>query len=546
MKSYDAGPTVSPIIEETIGENFERVARTHPDVDALVDVAGGRRWTYRELDAEVNRVARGLMSRGIAAGDRVGIWAPNCAEWVLVQYATAKIGAILVNINPAYRTHELAYALNHSGVSTLICATAFKSSDYVAMVDLVRPEVPALRHVVFIGTADWDELVAGAQQVTEVALRERMSQLSNTDPINIQYTSGTTGYPKAATLSHRNVLNNGYFVTESIHLEAGDRLCLPVPFYHCFGMVMGNLGCTTHGATIVVPAPGFDPVRTLEAIEHERCVGVYGVPTMFIAMLADPDFARRDLSSLRTGIMAGSVCPVEVMKRCIDDMHMTGVAIAYGMTETSPVSCQTLFDDDLDRRTTTVGRVHPHIEVKIVDPGSGEAVERGHSGELCTRGYSVMLGYWNDEDHTREVLDAEGWMHTGDLAVMREDGYCAIIGRIKDMVIRGGENIYPREIEEFLLTHPDIEDVQVVGVPDEKYGEELCAWVRMRADRVALDVAAVRAFASGRLAHYKIPRYVHVVESFPMTVTGKVRKVDMRAQAMELLGLREPGQSHGK
>ncbi|ORB59382.1 AMP-binding protein [Mycobacteroides saopaulense] len=546
MKSYDAGPTVSPIIEETIGENFERVARTHPDVDALVDVAGGRRWTYRELDAEVNRVARGLMSRGIAAGDRVGIWAPNCAEWVLVQYATAKIGAILVNINPAYRTHELAYALNHSGVSTLICATAFKSSDYVAMVDLVRPEVPALRHVVFIGTADWDELVAGAQQVTEVALRERMSQLSNTDPINIQYTSGTTGYPKAATLSHRNVLNNGYFVTESIHLEAGDRLCLPVPFYHCFGMVMGNLGCTTHGATIVVPAPGFDPVRTLEAIEHERCVGVYGVPTMFIAMLADPDFARRDLSSLCTGIMAGSVCPVEVMKRCIDDMHMTGVAIAYGMTETSPVSCQTLFDDDLDRRTTTVGRVHPHIEVKIVDPGSGEAVERGHSGELCTRGYSVMLGYWNDEDHTREVLDAEGWMHTGDLAVMREDGYCAIIGRIKDMVIRGGENIYPREIEEFLLTHPDIEDVQVVGVPDEKYGEELCAWVRMRADRVALDVAAVRAFASGRLAYYKIPRYVHVVESFPMTVTGKVRKVDMRAQAMELLGLREPGQSHGK
>ncbi|OHT85403.1 AMP-binding protein [Mycobacteroides saopaulense] len=546
MKSYDAGPTVSPIIEETIGENFERVARTHPDVDALVDVAGGRRWTYRELDAEVDRVARGLMSRGIAAGDRVGIWAPNCAEWVLVQYATAKIGAILVNINPAYRTHELAYALNQSGVGTLICATSFKSSDYVAMVGLVRPEVPALRYVVFIGTADWSELVAGAARVTEVALRERMSQLSNTDPINIQYTSGTTGYPKGATLSHRNVLNNGYFVAESIHLEGGDRLCLPVPFYHCFGMVMGNLGCTTHGATIVIPAPGFDPARTLDAIEHERCVGVYGVPTMFIAMLADPDFARRDLSSLRTGIMAGSVCPVEVMKRCIDDMHMTGVAIAYGMTETSPVSCQTLFDDDLDRRTTTVGRVHPHIEVKIVDPGSGEVVERGHSGELCTRGYSVMLGYWNDEDHTREVLDAEGWMHTGDLAVMREDGYCAIIGRIKDMVIRGGENIYPREIEEFLLTHPDIEDVQVVGVPDEKYGEELCAWVRMRADRVALDVAAVRAFASGRLAHYKIPRYIHVVESFPMTVTGKVRKVDMRAQAMELLGLREPGQSHEK
>lgn len=546
MKSYDAGSSACQILEETIGEHFERIARTHPDVDALVDVSGDRRWTYRELDAEINRVARGLMALDVAAGDRVGIWAPNCAEWVLVQYATAKIGAILVNINPAYRTHELAYALNQSGVRTLICATAFKSSDYVAMVSQVRPDVPALRDVVFIGTSDWTGLVTGADRVPEDALRTRMSQLSNTDPINIQYTSGTTGYPKGATLSHRNVLNNGYFVTESIHLKAGDRLCIPVPFYHCFGMVMGNLGCTTHGATIVMPAPGFDPARTLDAIERERCVGVYGVPTMFIAMLADPEFARRDLSSLQTGIMAGSVCPVEVMKRCIDEMHMAGVAIAYGMTETSPVSCQTLFDDDLDRRTATVGRVHPHVEVKIVDPGTGETVERGQSGELCTRGYSVMLGYWNDEEHTREVLDADGWMHTGDLAVMREDGYCAIIGRIKDMVIRGGENIYPREIEEFLLTHPDIEDVQVVGVPDEKYGEELCAWVRTRTDRVVLDAATIRAFASGRLAHYKIPRYVHVVDSFPMTVTGKVRKIDIREQAMELLGLRESGRTHGQ
>ncbi|NGX09982.1 AMP-binding protein [Mycobacteroides franklinii] len=546
MKSYDAGSSACQILEETIGEHFERIARTHPDVDALVDVSGDRRWTYRELDAEINRVARGLMALDVAAGDRVGIWAPNCAEWVLVQYATAKIGAILVNINPAYRTHELAYALNQSGVRTLICATAFKSSDYVAMVSQVCPDVPALRDVVFIGTSDWTGLVTGADRVPEDALRTRMSQLSNTDPINIQYTSGTTGYPKGATLSHRNVLNNGYFVAESIHLKAGDRLCIPVPFYHCFGMVMGNLGCTTHGATIVMPAPGFDPARTLDAIERERCVGVYGVPTMFIAMLADPEFARRDLSSLQTGIMAGSVCPVEVMKRCIDEMHMAGVAIAYGMTETSPVSCQTLFDDDLDRRTATVGRVHPHVEVKIVDPGTGETVERGQSGELCTRGYSVMLGYWNDEEHTREVLDADGWMHTGDLAVMREDGYCAIIGRIKDMVIRGGENIYPREIEEFLLTHPDIEDVQVVGVPDEKYGEELCAWVRTRTDRVVLDAATIRAFASGRLAHYKIPRYVHVVDSFPMTVTGKVRKIDIREQAMELLGLRESGRTHGQ
>ncbi|KRQ18923.1 MULTISPECIES: AMP-binding protein [Mycobacteroides] len=546
MKSYEAGPSTSPIIEETIGENFERIAGTYPDVDALVDVAGGRRWTYRELDTDINRVARGFMSLGIDAGDRVGIWAPNCPEWVLVQYATAKIGAILVNINPAYRTHELAYALNQSGVRTLVCATAFKSSDYVTMVEQVHSEVPSLVDVLFIGTSDWANLITAAGQVSEEALRTRMSQLSNTDPINIQYTSGTTGYPKGATLSHRNVVNNGYFVTESIHLEVGDRLCVPVPFYHCFGMVMGNLGCTTHGATIVVPSPGFDAVRTLESIERERCVGVYGVPTMFIAMLADPDFAQRDLSSLRTGIMAGSVCPVEVMKRCIDDLHMAEVAIAYGMTETSPVSCQTLVDDDLDRRTATVGRAHPHVEIKVVDPGTGETVERGHSGELCTRGYSVMLGYWNNEEYTREVIDADGWMHSGDLAVMREDGYCTIIGRIKDMVIRGGENIYPREIEEFLLTHPDIEDVQVVGVPDEKYGEELCAWVRMRTDRTIVDVAAVRAFATGRLAHYKIPRYVQVVESFPMTVTGKVRKIEIRAQAIELLGLREPGRSHGE
>ncbi|MFA4081019.1 AMP-binding protein [Mycobacteroides salmoniphilum] len=546
MKSYDAGSSASPIIEETIGESFERIAGAHPDVDALVDVAGGQRWTYRELDAEINLVARGLLSRGIAAGDRVAIWAPNCAEWVLVQYATAKIGAILVNINPAYRTHELAYALNQSGVRTLICATAFKSSDYTTMVDRVRPDVSTLLDVVFIGTDGWTDLVAGAEQVPVAALRDRMSQLSNTDPINIQYTSGTTGYPKGATLSHRNVLNNGYFVAESIHLKAGDRLCIPVPFYHCFGMVMGNLGCTTHGATIVIPAPGFDVARTLETIERERCVGVYGVPTMFIAMLADPDFTRRDLSSLRTGIMAGSVCPVEVMKRCIDEMHMAEVAIAYGMTETSPVSCQTLVDDDLDRRTATVGRAHPHVEVKVVDPDTGEIVERGQSGELCTRGYSVMLGYWNDEDHTREAIDADGWMHTGDLAVMREDAYCTIIGRIKDMVIRGGENVYPREIEEFLLTHPDIEDVQVVGVPDEKYGEELCAWLRMRTGRAPLDAGAIRTFASGRLAHYKIPRYVHVVDSFPMTLTGKVRKIDMREQTMELLGLREPGQTHGK
>ncbi|MEU9805634.1 AMP-binding protein [Mycobacterium sp. NPDC050853] len=538
MKSYDAGPSARPVLDETIGQNFERTATMYPEIEALVDVAGDRRWTYRELDEEVNRVARGLMSLGVVRGDRVGIWAPNCAEWVLTQYATAKIGAILVNINPAYRMHELAYALNQSGVRTLISATAFKSSDYAAMVEQVRPQVPSLREVVFIGTADWVQLVGGAEQIPVERLRAAMAELSNIDPINIQYTSGTTGYPKGATLSHRNILNNGFFVTDLINLAPGDRLCVPVPFYHCFGMVMGNLGCTTHGATMVIPAPGFDPAATLEAIEREACVGVYGVPTMFIAMLEHADFPRRDLSSLRTGIMAGSVCPIEVMRRCVDEMHMTEVAIAYGMTETSPVSCQTLIDDDMERRTATVGRPHPHVEVKIVDPDTGAVVDRGSPGELCTRGYSVMLGYWNEPDKTREVL-VDGWMHTGDLAVMREDGYCTIIGRIKDMVIRGGENVYPREIEEFLLLHPDIEDVQVIGVPDEKYGEELCAWIRMRSGRKPLNADSVRAYASGRLAHYKIPRYIQIVESFPMTVTGKVRKIEMRERTVELLGLSE-------
>jgi fatty-acyl-CoA synthase len=368
-------------------------------------------------------------------------------------------------------------------------------------------------------------------------LRARAASLSNGDPINIQYTSGTTGFPKGATLSHRNILDNGYAVTGLINLGVGERLCIPVPFYHCFGMVMGNLGVTSRAATIVIPAPGFDPAATLDAIEKYRCAAVYGVPTMFIAMLNHPDFADRDVSSLRTGIMAGSVCPVEVMKRCISDMHMAEVAIAYGMTETSPVSCQTLVDDDLERRTATVGRAHPHVEVKIVDPGTGEIVERGEPGEFCTRGYSVMLGYWDDEERTREAIDGDGWMHTGDLAVMRDDGYCTVVGRIKDMVIRGGENIYPREIEEFLYTHPDIEDAQVIGVPDETYGEELCAWVRLRPGAAPLDAEALRAFAKGQLAHYKIPRYVYLVDEFPMTVTGKVRKVEMREESVRLLGL---------
>jgi fatty-acyl-CoA synthase len=419
----------------------------------------------------------------------------------------------------------------------LVSAEACKTSDYRAMVEQVRQDCRALERVVYIGTADWVDLLAEGDALPDDALPQRMSILENTDPINIQYTSGTTGYPKGATLSHRNILNNGFFTTERIHVTDQDRLWSPVPFSHCFGMVMGNLGCTSHGAAMIIPGPGFDPTATLRAIVDERCTGVYGVPTMFIAMQNAPDFSSYDLSSLRTGVMAGSICPVEVMKRCITDMHMSEVSIAYGMTETSPVSCQTRADDDLDRRTATIGRVHPHVEIKIVDPVTGETVERGETGEFCTRGYSVMLGYWDDPEKTAEAVDADGWMHTGDLAVMREDGYCNIVGRIKDMVIRGGENIYPREIEEFLYGHPDVEDVQVIGVPDEKYGEELCAWIKMKAGATPLDADAVRSYAAGRLAHYKIPRYVKVVEEFPMTVTGKIRKVQMREESAQELGL---------
>lgn len=535
MKSYDAGPVDVPVLEETIGANFERTAAAQPDAAALVEVATGRRWSYAELDVEVDLVARGLMATGVEKGDRVGIWAPNCAEWVILQLATAKIGAILVNINPAYRTHELAYVLKQSGVRMLVSATAFKSSDYVTMVAEVQADCPALVDVIFLGTLDWDRL--RTERVGLDELRSRTTDLSNTDPINIQYTSGTTGFPKGATLSHRNILNNGFFVGGLINLGLGDRVCIPVPFYHCFGMVMGNLGALTHGATIVIPAPGFDPGITLAAVETERCTALYGVPTMFIAMLGHPDFADFDLSSLRTGIMAGSVCPVEVMKRVVADMHMAEVAICYGMTETSPVSCQTLVDDDLERRTATIGRAHPHVEIKIVDPDTGETVERGQPGEFCTRGYSVMIGYWNEEVKSREAVDADGWMHTGDLAVMRDDGYCAVVGRIKDMVIRGGENVYPREIEEFLYTHPDIDDAQVIGVPDERFGEEICAWIRMKPGRAPLDAQALRAYATGKLAHYKIPRYVLVVDAFPMTVTGKIRKVDMREESVKRLGL---------
>jgi fatty-acyl-CoA synthase len=442
-----------------------------------------------------------------------------------------------VTINPAYRSHELSHVLRHSGIRLLVSAAEFKTSDYRRMVDGVRPEATDLDDIVFLGTGDWDGLQRRAAGVGSSALRDRMATLSPSDPINIQYTSGTTGSPKGVTLSHRNILNNGFFVTEQIGLGPGDRLCIPVPFYHCFGMVMGNLGCTSHGATMVIPAAVFDPAATLWAIERERCTAVYGVPTMFISLLGHPDLADRDVSSLRTGIMAGASCPVQVMKRCMDELNMAQVSIAYGMTETSPVSCQTTVDDDLERRTETVGRVHPHVEVKIVDPETGRVVPRGQPGELCTRAYSVMLGYWRDDERTREVLDGDGWMHTGDLAVMRADGYCVVTGRSKDMIIRGGENLSPREIEDFLHSHPDIGDVQVVGVPDDRYGEEICACILMRPGRPALDADAVRRFCAGRIAHYKIPRYVHIVDEFPMTATGKVRKVDLRVHAARLLGL---------
>ncbi len=539
MLSEARGASNPPLLEETIGQNFARTVARFGDREALVEVTSGRRWTYAQLDGDVDAVARGLLAAAIEAGDRVGIWAPNCAEWTIVQYATAKIGAILVNVNPSYRTHEFAYVANQSGMRMLCAMSSWKTSDYRAMIESTRTDCPDLQSVIFVDTDDWSGLVAEGRRIAPETLRIRSGSLTPGDPINIQYTSGTTGFPKGATLSHRNILNNGYFVTETIHFTEHDRLAIPVPFYHCFGMVMGNLGCTTHGATMIIPAPGFDPAITLKTIQDEKCTAVYGVPTMFIAMQNRPDFASYDLSSLRTGIMAGSPCPVEVMKRCVNDMGMSDVSIAYGMTETSPVSTQTGPEDDLELRTATIGKVHPHLQVKVVDPGTGATVERGEPGELCTRGYSVMRGYWNEPDKTAEAVDSEGWMHTGDLAVMRTDGYFNIVGRIKDMVIRGGENIYPREIEEFLYTHPDIEDVQVIGVPDEKHGEELAAWVKMRAGAEPLDAAAVQAFATGKLANYKIPRYVLVVGEFPMTVTGKVRKVEMRSVTAKQLGLED-------
>ncbi|MDN5860001.1 MAG: AMP-binding protein, partial [Pseudonocardia sp.] len=533
VPSYASGVSDVPLLGDTIGDNFDRTAAAYPDREALVEVPTGRRWTYAQLRVDVDTVALGLLAQGVAKGDRVGIWAPNVAEWTLVQYATAKLGAILVNINPAYRTHELEYVLNQAGISALVSATSFKTSDYAGMITEVRPRCAALERVILIGTGDWDALVESGQQGDAAELARLQAELSPDDPINIQYTSGTTGFPKGATLSHHNILNNGYFVGRGCGYTHEDRVCIPVPFYHCFGMVMGNLAATSVGATMVIPGQGFDPKATLTAVAQERCTSLYGVPTMFIAELNEPDFDTYDLASLRTGIMAGSPCPVEVMKQVVARMGMEEVTICYGMTETSPVSTMTGADDPLELRVSTVGQVMPHVEIKVIDPETGLTLARGEPGELCTRGYSVMLGYWEEPEKTAEAIDRARWMHTGDIGIMDSGGYVNITGRIKDMVIRGGENVYPREIEEFLYTHPDVLDAQVIGVPDVRYGEELCAWVKLRDGAQRLDAEQVREFATGKLAHYKIPRYVVIVDEFPMTVTGKVRKMEMREKSVE-------------
>jgi fatty-acyl-CoA synthase len=533
--SQSAGPTDVALLDDTIGANLRATARAHPDVDAVVSCHQDRRLTYAELDAEVDRVAKALLAGGLAKGDRLGIWSPNNVEWVLLQYATARVGVILVCVNPAYRTSELAYVLDQSGCRWLVAAPSFKTSDYRAMVDEVRPERADLEQVLFLESPEWDAFLAAADGVSDDELAAAESPLVSDDPINIQYTSGTTGFPKGATLTHRNILNNGYFTGERCGYTEVDRVCIPVPFYHCFGMVLGNLACTTHGSTMVIPVAAFEPRPVLEAVAAERCTSLYGVPTMFIAVLDDPTFADHDLSSLRTGIMAGSPCPVEVMNHVVERMHMDEVTICYGMTETSPVSTQTEADDPLERRVATVGRVHPHVEVRIIDD-EGRTVARGERGELCTRGYSVMKGYWNDPDKTAEAIDADGWMHTGDLATMDDEGYVNIVGRSKDMVIRGGENIYPREIEEFLYGHPDISDVQVIGIPDPRYGEELMAWVKLKPGATG-DADEIRAWCDGKIAHYKVPRHIRFVDEFPMTVTGKIQKFKMREQAIAELGL---------
>jgi fatty-acyl-CoA synthase len=540
--SYVHGASSVPLLGETIGENLRRTVERHGDREALVVRHQGYRATYRELWEQSALAARGLMARGVAKGDRVGIWSPNRSEWVVLQYATARMGAILVNINPAYKTSELEYALNQSGTSLLVLARRFRTADYVAMLAEVRGRCPALREALVLEDG-WEALLRDASNVDEAALAEREAQLQFDEPINIQYTSGTTGFPKGATLSHHSILNNGYFIGQRLGYTERDRVCIPVPFYHCFGMVLGNLACTTHGACMVVPAESFEPLATMQTAQDERCTSLYGVPTMFIAELDHPEFSTFDFSSLRTGIMAGSPCPVEVMKKVQTTMNMPEVTICYGMTETSPVSTQSNTDDPLEKRVATVGRVHPHVEIKVVDPATGQVVPRGQPGELCSRGYIVMLGYWDNPEATREAIDAGRWMHTGDLATMDEDGYLNIVGRIKDMIIRGGENVYPREVEEFLYTHPDVSDVQVIGVPSERYGEEVMAWVRPR-EGATLTGEDLDAYCRGRISTFKIPRYWKFVTEFPMTVTGKVQKFRMREVAIEELGLQQAAGIH--
>jgi fatty-acyl-CoA synthase len=543
--SYDHGVSHKKLIGETIGNFFDRTVEKYRGREALVVKHQNVRWTWGELAQKVDELAAGLVSLGLQRGDRIGIWAPNVHEWTLTQFATAKAGLVLVNVNPAYRRAELEYAMNKVECKALILAPALKTSNYLEIVvDLAKgKKLPHLKHIVRLGAEEtpgmlnFDDLIKAGGNKERDTLADLAAKLQFDDAINIQFTSGTTGFPKGATLSHHNILNNGYFVGEGLKLTPGDRLCIPVPLYHCFGMVMGNLGCLTHGSTMVYPAEVFDPLATLKAISEERCTALYGVPTMFIAQLDHPEFARFNLKSLRTGIMAGSPCPIEVMKRVQSQMNMSEVTIAYGMTETSPVSTQCATDDPVEKRVSTVGQVLPHIEIKIVD-SSGKAVPRGETGEFCTRGYSVMKGYWNDEEKTREAIDDGGWMHTGDLATMDGDGYVNIVGRLKDMVIRGGENVYPREIEEFLYRHPKVQDVQVIGVPDPKYGEEICAWIKLREGQSATG-EEIREFCRGQIAHYKIPRYIEFVDEFPMTITGKIQKFVMREQTIKKMGLKE-------
>jgi fatty-acyl-CoA synthase len=552
--SYVHGASETPFIGDTIGVYFDRTVERHGDRDALIVRHQGIRWTYRELREQVDRCAAGLLALDLRRGERIGIWSPNNAEWCVAQFATAKAGLILVNINPAYRLAELEYALNKAGCVALITASRFKTSDYVGMLRELAPELakaapgnlhaarlPDLRLVINIGGDDepgmirFDDVAGLGRRAEHERLAQLAGELQFDDPINIQFTSGTTGFPKGATLTHYNILNNGFFISAAMNFTEQDRVCIPVPLYHCFGMVIGNLGCLTHGSAMIYPGEGFDPLATLETIEAERCTALYGVPTMFIAQMDHPDFAKFDLTSLRTGIMAGSPCPIEVMKRAVTAMHLSEIIIGYGMTETSPASFATTTDDPIERRVATVGRVLPHVEAKVVD-AEGRIVPRGVPGELLTRGYLVMLGYWNDDEKTREAIDPARWMHTGDLATIDDEGYCNIVGRIKDMVIRGGENIYPREIEEFLYRHPKIQDVQVIGVPDPRYGEELCAWVKLREGERAT-AEEIRGFCQGQIAHYKVPRYVKIVDAFPMTVTGKIQKFVMREETIRELGL---------